>query len=256
MSANRIVSLCPSLTETLFALGAGDRVVGVTEWCTRPADGVESLPKIGGTKNPNLEAILRLAPDLVVVNEEENRLPDVEFLRERGVELLETFPRGAAGAAATVREMGRRLGCAARGEEIAREIERTRVEIAAANSGKPRVRLAILVWRAPYMGVNRDTYVHDLVATAGGENVFAGRAERYPRIEPEELRAAGISAALLTSEPYPFTAQHAAEVRALCGLSSGRAVLVDGELLTWYGPRTPEGLRYAARILDPLRPPS
>ncbi|HKB15780.1 MAG TPA: cobalamin-binding protein [Planctomycetota bacterium] len=249
----RIVSLCPSLTETLFAIGAGERVVGVTEYCTRPEAEVADLPKVGGTKTPDLERIFRLEPDLVVVNEEENRLPDVEVLRARGIPLLETFPKGALGAAATVRSMGRRIGGEARAEELALEIERARAEVASASAGKPRVRLACLVWRAPYMTVNRDTYVHDLLETAGAENLFAQEAERYSRISPERLRDVAPEAVLLTSEPYPFTALHAAEVRALCGLPSGRAVLVDGELLTWYGPRTPEGLRYAARVLDRLR---
>jgi ABC-type Fe3+-hydroxamate transport system substrate-binding protein len=241
------------LTETLFAIGAGDRVVGVTDWCTRPEEGVAALPKVGGTKTPDLGRILALRPDLVVVNEEENRLADVEILREHRVPLLETFPRSASGAAATVREMGRRLGCGERAEDLAREIERAREEVASACAGKARVRLACLVWRAPFMAVNRDTYIHDLLETAGGENLFASDPQRYPRIPPERLREAAPSAVLLTSEPYPFTALHAAEVRALCSLPSGRAVLVDGELLSWYGPRTPEGLRYAARVLDRLR---
>lgn len=251
----RIVSLCPSLTEALFALGAGDRVVGVTDWCVHPKGSVESLPKVGGTKTPDLEALFALKPDLLVVNEEENRIADVEAIRERGIATLETFPKGALDAAATMRAMGGAVGCGERGDALAREIEDARAEVLAACAGKARVPVLCLVWRSPYIAVNRDTYIHDLIETAGAENRTADREERYPRLRPEDVVGSGAAAILLTSEPYPFQPIHAAEVRSLTGLGPGRAPLVDGELLSWYGPRTPEGLRYAARLVDGLRSP-
>jgi ABC-type Fe3+-hydroxamate transport system substrate-binding protein len=248
----RIVSLCPSLTEALFALGAGGRVVGVTDWCVHPKERLEGLPRVGGTKTPDLEAIFALRPDLVVVNEEENRIADVEAIRERGIATLETFPRTALEAASTMRAMGRALGLEGRGEAIAREIESARAEVAAA-SGARRVPLLCLVWRSPYIAVNRDTYIHDLLDCAGARNCTADREERYPRLLGEEVVAARAEAILLTSEPYPFKPIHVAEVRALTGLESGNVVLADGELLSWYGPRTPEGLRYAGRLVRSLR---
>ena len=117
----RLVSLCPSLTELVFDLGRGPELVGVTEWCVHPADGVARIEKVGGTKDPRIARIVELAPDLVLMNEEENRREDAAALAAAGVRVSTTFPRDCAGTAEMVREIARALDRGARGEEIACE---------------------------------------------------------------------------------------------------------------------------------------
>lgn len=252
-SPQRIVCLCPSLTEALFDMGAGERVVGVTDWCIHPMEECEKRTRVGGTKTPDLEKLFSLEPDLVIVNEEENRLEDVEEIQARGIEILNTFPKTVADSAATMRTIGAKVGCMQAGEAIAREVEAEIEKTRATVTGRPSLRFVYLIWRRPYMTVNRDTFASDLLSLAGGVNVFADLEPRYPKISAEQLFSAKPDAIFLGSEPYMFTAPHAAEVCADAGLAPERVVLADGELLSWYGSRTPAGIRYAREIVAKLR---
>lgn len=251
----RIVSLCPSLTELVYDLGRGDALVGRTKFCHHPADRVAAVETLGGTKNPKVDRIVALAPDLVLLNEEENRREDAEALAAAGIPLHVSFPRDAAGTAAMVRDIGAALDARAPAEAIAADIEArsARVRAAAearAAAGAPPVRWAYLIWRRPWMAVNGDTFVHALLAQAGGANVFADRAARYPEITAAELAAADPDVVLLSSEPFPFADKHADELAAETGLPRARFRLADGELLSWHGSRTPAGVDYAAEIMD------
>lgn len=243
----RIVSLCPSLTELVFDLGRGDDLVGRTKFCVHPADRVEAVEKVGGTKNPKVDRIVELAPDLVLMNEEENRLEDAELLRAAGIACHTSMPRNALETAAMVRSIAAAIGAEGEGERIAREIEATRARVRA-GAGEP-VRYAYLIWRAPYMTVSDDTFVAGLLADAGGVNVFGDADARYPECSPDELRARAPDVVLLSSEPYPFGAKHVAELVELTGLPDDRMRLVDGELLSWHGSRTVRGVAYAADVL-------
>lgn len=250
----RIVSLCPSLTELVFDLGRGDALVGRTKFCVHPADRVASVEPVGGTKNPKVDRIVALAPDLVLLNEEENRREDADALAAAGIPLHVSFPRDAAGTAAMVRDIGAALDARDAAEAIAADIEtrsaRVRAAAAArAAAGVPPVRWAYLIWRRPWMAVNGDTFVHALLAQAGGVNVLADRPARYPEVTAAELAAAGPDVVLLSSEPFPFTAAHADELAAETGLPRERFRLADGELLSWHGSRTPAGVDYAAQLL-------
>lgn len=248
-----IVSLCPSLTELVFDLGAGSELVGVTEWCIHPAEGVARVEKVGGTKTPNVARIVALRPDLVLVNEEENRREDAEALRKAGIALHASLPRTARETAAMVRSIGAAIGRGAAAERLAHEIElrSARVE-AQARSARP-VRFAYLIWRKPWMSVNADTYASALFAEAGGVNVFGAEAARYPVIEPAALRERGAERVFLCTEPFPFTDKHADELAAETGLARELFVIADGELVSWHGSRTPRGIDYAAELLRAAR---
>jgi ABC-type Fe3+-hydroxamate transport system substrate-binding protein len=250
----RIVSLCPSLTELVFDLGRGDDLVGRTKFCVHPEGRVERVPSVGGTKDPKIERIVALAPDLVLLNEEENRREDADALRAAGLRLHTSMPRDAAETAAMVRSIAAALDRAADGERIAAEIERRAARVRAAARGLPPVRWAYLIWRRPYMTVGGDTFVHALLALAGGENVFAALPDRYPAVEPAALAAADPDVVLLSSEPFPFRQTHADELAALTGLPRARFRLADGELLSWHGSRTPAGIDYAESLLRAARP--
>lgn len=248
----RIVSLCPSLTELVFDLGRGADLVGVTKFCVHPADGVASIEKVGGTKSPKVERIVELAPDLVLLNEEENRLEDAEALRAAGLRCHVSLPRTAEETAGMVRSIGDALGRNAEAAAIAGEIESRTARVRAAARERPAVRFACLIWRRPWMAAAGDTFIDGLLSLAGGENVFAGRAERYPVVTEAELAGADPAAVLLPSEPFPFRDAHAEELARTTGLARDRFALVDGEMLSWHGSRTPRGIDYAESVLETL----
>ncbi|MER8097457.1 helical backbone metal receptor [Streptomyces goshikiensis] len=224
-SRKRVVSLVPSLTEAV-AVSAPGLLVGVTDWCTHPEPELAGVARIGGTKNPDVRAIAALRPDLVIANEEENRAPDLAQLRAAGVEVLVTEVRGLPQA---LRELDRvlvgALGLARPGWLADAESAWARVEPDAER------RAFVPIWRRPWMVLGRDTFAGDLLARLGVRNVYAGHAERYPKVAVAELTAAGCDLVVLPDEPYRFTAEDGPE--AFPGLP---AALVSGRHLTWYGP--------------------
>jgi ABC-type Fe3+-hydroxamate transport system substrate-binding protein len=242
----RIVSLCPSITESVFGLGRGDALVGRTKFCVEPAGRVESLERVGGTKTPNVDRIVALAPDLVLMNEEENRREDAEALAAAGVSVLSTFARDVDGAARALVEIGDAIDAGVEARRVAAEIDALAVEVARRAGSRPRTPFAYVVWRDPLMAVGPGTYVDALLSLAGGRNVVAS-SERYPKIDLEALRPA--THVLLASEPFPFAERHVEELVVKTGWPASRFRLVDGERLSWHGVRTLLGLPYAEEVL-------
>lgn len=249
----RIVSLCPSLTELVFDLGRGGDLVGITDYCVHPADGVARVEKVGGTKTPKVARIVELAPDVVLLNEEENRRADAEALVAAGVRCHVSFPRDCAETAAMVRSIAAEIERTREGEPIARDIEARARRVRESSRGLRAVSFAYLIWRKPWMSVNGDTFASCLLAQAGGTNAFGGRDDRYPEITAEELAHAAPELVLLSTEPFPFQAKHADELAELTGLARERFVIADGELLSWHGSRTPAGIDYAEQLLTAAR---
>jgi ABC-type Fe3+-hydroxamate transport system substrate-binding protein len=249
--ARRIVSLVPSLTEALLALGLGPRVVGVTDWCAHPAERLSGLPRVGGTKTPDLAAVRALEPDLVIANREENRRAHIERLRRTGLRVWVTYPRTVREGAALLRELAEELGAAR--EAFAEVVEPVEAAVAEAEReplSRP-VRFFCAVWRDPWMAVGADTYAHDLLRLCGGLNVFADRKERrYPVVTLAEVEAADPELILLPDEPYAFGEADARELGGLDVSAARRARIacIDGTLISWYGPR----IARAIRTLRPL----
>ncbi|MET9573853.1 helical backbone metal receptor [Streptomyces virginiae] len=233
----RVVSLVPSLTEAV-AVSAPGLLVGVTDWCTHPGD-LGAAERIGGTKNPDVRRIAELRPDLVIANEEENRAPDLAALRAAGLEVLVTEVRDLPQA---LRELDRVLVGAL---GLARPAWLADAEAAWARAERVGELTAFVpVWRRPWMVLGRDTFAGDLLGRLGVRNVYAGHAERYPRIAVEELAAAGCDLVVLPDEPYAFAAGDGPE--AFPGLP---AALVSGRHLTWYGPSLAEAPGVLAQAL-------
>ncbi|WP_171168008.1 helical backbone metal receptor [Streptomyces sp. I05A-00742] len=237
-TVRRVVSLVPSLTEAVAA-GAPDLLVGATDWCEHPP-GLDVV-RVGGTKNPDVARVVALAPDLVVANEEENRAPDLAALRAAGLEVLVTEVRTLEQA---FTELERVLvaGC---GLAPPGWLDEARDAWRDVGAGEPVLRAVVPVWRRPWMVLGRDTFAGDVLARLGVAHVYAGHAERYPRIPLEELRASGADLVVLPDEPYRFTRDDGPE--AFPGLP---AALVSGRHLTWYGPsltRAPQVLGRALR---------
>lgn len=250
---SRLISLCPSLTELVFDLGRGGDLVGRTKFCVHPEGKVERVESVGGTKNPKIERIVALAPDLVLLNEEENRREDAEALGAAGVRCLNSFPKNVAEAAMMVREIGAALDRSAEAERIAGDIEARAARVRAKAEKLPAVRYAYLIWRNPWMVAAGDTFVTAMLGLAGGENVFSRHPTRYPEVTLGELAAADPAAMLLSSEPFPFKQKHADELATLTGIPRDRMHLVDGQYLTWHGSRTPDGIDYVQRVIERIR---
>jgi ABC-type Fe3+-hydroxamate transport system substrate-binding protein len=245
----RIVSLVPSLTETLFAIGAGPRVVGVTRYCEEPAAGVARVPKVGGTKNPDLQAIAQLTPDVVVMNAEENRREDFEALAGAGWVVFVTEPKTILDGIRSIAQLAELTG-RPEGEALAAEQERRVRATLAQVEGRRPVRYFCPIWRKPWMSFNADTYAHDMLRAAGGANVCADESQRYPTVTLDAIASAAPAVVLLPDEPYRFTEKDRPALEPLAAtpaLRSDRVHFVDGKALSWYGPRIADGLeRFAA----------
>jgi ABC-type Fe3+-hydroxamate transport system substrate-binding protein len=249
----RIVSLVPSLTETLCALGLADALVGITVYCVEPREVVAGKTRIGGEKNPNLEKIRRLEPDLVIANIEENLREHVEALRAWSIPVWVTYPRTVADGIGLITELGAVTGTEARAAEIVGEIQPLYERVRSAASRRPPVPVFYPIWRAPYMTINRDTYIHDMLSVCGARNIFADRPERYPTVTLDEVAAARPAVILLPDEPFRFRRAHLADFAGYTevpAVSDGRIHLVDGKPFSWHGPRIAEALHTVPSLLE------
>ncbi len=248
----RVVSLIPSVTEICFALGAGDRIVGITRFCTEPPAGVAGKVRVGGEKNPDLDLIRSLQPDLVIANVEENRKADVEALAGSGIPVYIIFPRTVGEGAGLLRDLGGLLGEPTAGDALAARVEAALEEVAGLRAGRRPVRVFCPIWKNPWMACNRDTYVHDVLLTCGGENITAEKPERYPRVTLEEVAAAAPEVILLPDEPFRFGPKHTPLFQAfpaMPAVRAGRVYCIDGKWISWYGPRMAEALPALTRVI-------
>jgi ABC-type Fe3+-hydroxamate transport system substrate-binding protein len=276
----RVVSLVPSVTESLFDLNLGNRLVAITDYCIYPAEGVAKLPRIGGTKNPDVKRIIELAPDLVIANQEENREQDVEALRAAGIPVWVTFPKTVLDAINLLWNIMHVFDEPAMVPRV-RLIEQTYDWVARIGETREQpCRVFAPIWFEPLMTFNADTYAHDLLRVCGGTNVFAerqrayplradlgeaepypaddpraqGRDTRYPRVTLKEVEAAQPDMILLPSEPFPFTEDHIPYFMALDTPARNRKdgiILVDGSLLTWHGTRLAHAMNTLPALLCP-----
>jgi len=270
----RVVSLVPSLTESLFDLGLGEMVVGVTDYCVHPAEALANLPRIGGPKNPDVQKIINLKPDLVLANREENTRLSLSALVDAGVKVWVSFPRSVKQALEVLwgladlfhsREAVMRLRTLETAVDWARH----------AYQERQKKRYFCPVWQDVsgndtrwWMTFNHDTYAHDILAMVGGANIFAdrdrrypleadlglsdpqdikGRDSRYPRVTQEEIISGNPEVILLPDEPYEFDHPHREEMLNLFAdtkaVKDGLVYTVDGSLLTWHGTRLGRSLR-------------
>ena len=251
--AQRLVSLCPSMTETLFDIGAGSQVVGATRFCVRPEQ-MDGVVRIGGTKDPRIERIRDLRPTLVLANREENRLEDVEALRSAGVEVHDSMPRRVDEVPALIRDVGQRVGRGREAAAVADRLDEGIREARARRRAMDPVSFLVLVWRRPWIAATADTFLSNLLVEAGGSNVLVGGGGRYPEVTPEEVATLRPERVLLPSEPFPFAHQHVGELARATRMDPRRFLPCDGQLLTWHGSRTVIGLRAAARWMDRSSP--
>lgn len=240
----RIVSLVPSLTELLCDLGLENRLYGVTKFCIHPEEVVSQKTKVGGTKTFHIEAIKVLNPDLIIANKEENDEELILKLKQHypvwisDIETLDDCLK-------TIREIGDITGTRQHADRISEKIRQGFSEIPV----PPRkLRAAYLIWRRPYMSINRRTFIHDMMERCGLENVFAGEESRYPEITAEQLKKANPEVIFLSTEPYPFSEKHFEEIEQL--LPDCSVVLADGEMFSWYGSHMMFAPAYFNKLMD------
>lgn len=239
----RIVSLVPSITELLCDLGLAGQLVGRTGFCIHPRAVVEAIPKIGGTKDVNIEKIRRLAPTHLVVNIDENEKPTVEKLAEFVPNIVVTHPLAPRDNLALARLMGGIFGKEAQAQAWCAAFE---AEYAALRALPPAPRRTVLycIWQDPWMSVSQGTYIAAMLAELGWTVPGLGEA-RYPRFEWSEALVGQLDAVLLSTEPYRFTEAHADALEKQLGIP---VFLVDGEMMSWYGSRALAGLRYLREV--------
>lgn len=276
----RVVSLVPSMTGSLYDLGGGEALVGITDYCVPPPE-AGPVVRVGGTKSPRVEDILKLEPELVLANQEENTAATVEALEAAGVKVWVTFPRSVENSLSVLWTLVR-LFQLHTGAPKVKTIEVTLEWTARASETRPPVRVFCPIWKGEkqdgdlwWMTFNAETYGHDVLRICGGENVFGSRPRRYPldadlgerpaedagsrdlrypRVPASEIREADPEVILLPSEPFAFNEKDREQVRQT--LSSTQAVLhdrvhlIDGSLVTWHGTRLARALVELPPLLE------
>lgn len=229
----RIVSLVPSQTELLHALGLETETVGITKFCLHPNVWFQSKKRVGGTKTVNLQKVVDLSPDLIIGNKEENDKSQLEALAAQfPVWISDIY--NLNDALDMIRRVGGLTDKAAAATTLATAIRQGFEDYQQQNLPVLRQRVAYLIWRKPYMVAASDTYIDAMLQLAGFDNVFAALT-RYPVVDTSDLEASAPEIILLSSEPYPFAEKHFAPLRETC--PQAQIQLVEGEMFSWYGSR-------------------
>ena len=244
----RIVCLVPSITELLCTLGLAGRLVGRTGFCIHPADTLAAIPKVGGTKDVNLEKIRQLQPTHVIVNIDENTKPTADALAAFVPHLVVTHPRAPRDNLALARLMGAIFGKEAAAEHWCRQFDDAYAAVQALPRGASRTVL-YCIWRDPWMTISSDTYIARMLAELGWDVPAYADPARYPVFTWDDAQLEHIDAVLLSTEPYRFIASHVTELAAQIGKP---VLLVDGEMLSWYGSRSVAGLAYLGILREQL----
>jgi ABC-type Fe3+-hydroxamate transport system substrate-binding protein len=239
----RIICLVPSITELLYDLGLGDRVIGITKFCTHPKEWHSTKTKIGGTKTLNIKKIKELRPDLIIANKEENVKEQIEELTNQFRVYISDISN-LQQALEMMMHIGQLTDTVSNTIKIINPIERQFNKLAKeAKKSKPK--LAYLIWREPYMTIGKDTFIQDMLTRMGVQNVFA-KEKRYPVITIEMLKKKNSAYLFLSSEPYPFKQKHITELEEQ--LPKTKIILVDGALFSWYGSRLLKAVPYFRKL--------
>ena len=250
----RLVSLSPSLTEIVYALGREDWLVGVTDFCDYPP-AARGKPRVGGTITPNLERVLQVRPSLVLATAEGNPRDLVGQLTRVGIPIFALKPEGYAGILDSIRLLGRLLQAEAPAAALVRAMDEQADRIHRAVAGRPRPRVLYLVWSDPAIAAGPASFIHDLIRIAGGENVVREPTVPYPRVSLEEVVARAPEVILVASHldamDRPATITLGGLWREIPAVRSNRVVPVPGDTIHRFGPRVVEGLGHIARAIHP-----
>jgi ABC-type Fe3+-hydroxamate transport system substrate-binding protein len=227
----RIVSLVPSQTELLAALGLEEEVVGVTKFCIYPKPWAKSKTKIGGTKDAKIDRILALKPDLIIANKEENERGTLELLQQFCPVWISDV-RSVDAALDLIQQLGQLTNRTAAANSLHAAIQASFLTMKPLLAGK---RVLYAIWRDPWMFAGTDTFIGDVLQRLGAVNALDETKTRYPALSVEAIIALKPDMMLLSSEPFPFKKKHVEELQQL-GIQTD-AKIVDGTFFSWYGSR-------------------
>ena len=241
----RIVSLVPSITELLIDLGLGAQLVGRTHYCIHPAEAVQRIPSLGGTKKISIPKLRLLHATHAILNVDENTVEMAAAVRAEVPHLIVTHPLGPDDNPPLYRLMGALFGREREAAALASAYEAARDRLVEAAAGLPARRVLYLIWREPWMTVSRDTYISRLLALANWSTLGHDPAQRYPEIDLSDALLRETDLVLFSTEPYAFTKADVAAFRA-AHPAGPPAALIDGEYASWYGSRAVKAMDYLA----------
>ncbi|HTE25791.1 ABC transporter substrate-binding protein [Flavitalea sp.] len=249
----KIISLVPSQTELLFDLGLDESVIGITKFCIHPDHWFRTKHRVGGTKNPNLQLIYQLQPDLIIGNKEENRKEDIDILAENFPVWLSDI-NNLDDALQMIDVISRITATTDKGQLIIINIRDSFGKQSQSSeqhrSSNQKFKVCYLIWQDPYIAVGNNTFIHSMMQECGFENVFAHES-RYPTTTAEAITAKNCDFIFLSTEPYPFTEKHVKEIKSL--FPGSIVMLVDGELFSWYGSRLTRSAPYFQTLINKLQ---
>ena len=246
----RVVSLVPSLTETMFGLGAQERLVGRTTYCIEPKGRLSGILSCGGTKNPELDTIRSLSPDLVLACVEENKPEHLAELEEDGIPVFAVMPRTLDDVSTLLRQYGALLDAQIVAGRTMADLTAARLAAGEFRQSLPRpLRATTLIWKKPWMAAGSGNHIDAIMQEIGLVNVMGDR-EGYFEVDLDDLASRRLDLVLLPDEPFPFT-HHASWSMAAAEVvpARGQALVLDGKLLSWYGTRTARSLRALVKLL-------
>ena len=242
---SRIISLVPSITELLFFLSLDEQTIGVTKFCIHPQNWHQIKTKVGGTKNLNINVIRGLGPDLILANKEENTKEQIELLANEFPVYLSDVYNFEDGL-----KMISDISCLTHSEKKGNELIKTIREKKEKIISKPKIKVAYLIWKEPFLVAAGNTFTNSMLNVAVLENVFS-HLSRYPEVSEIDINNSGAEIILLSTEPYPFTQKHIEEFANL--FPQKKLIIADGEMFSWYGNRMLYALDYFEEFYEKLR---
>jgi ABC-type Fe3+-hydroxamate transport system substrate-binding protein len=242
---SNIISLVPSQTELLYYLGLDKEVTGITKFCVHPAEWRKTKMITGGTKNINPGIIKKLCPHLIIANKEENERDQIEELAKE-YNIWVTDVVNLQDALQMIKDIGKLTGTNTKANELIIKISMAFEKL---NIAAKKIRTCYLIWQKPYMAVGGDTFINDMLAKCGFENIYSNKT-RYPVVKIEELKTADCELLILSSEPYPFKQKHINELQHQ--LPHTKIILAEGEMFSWYGSRLLKTAEYFTKLIETI----
>ncbi|TVQ42811.1 MAG: cobalamin-binding protein [Saprospirales bacterium] len=248
-SPKKIICLVPSISELLWDLGLEEELIGITKFCIHPKEMFKTKTRVGGTKNIHFDRIEKLKPDLIIGNKEENTKEMIEEL-EKTYPVWMTDVNTFEESISMIEQIGKICNRNENAQEISSRLKSLKNSFEQTLSvSKPSSKVLYLIWKKPWMAVGKNTFIDEMLKLAGFENALEN-VDRYPELTEEDFKNLDVDYVFLSSEPYPFKEKHLEEVEALT--YSSKAILVDGELFSWYGSRLLKSFPYFNNLRQQL----
>ncbi len=243
----RIISLVPSITETLFDLGLEKKIVGITDYCIHPKEKVKEVTKIGGTKNPNIELITDLKPDLIIADKNENTQSQVEKLMKISPVFVMDV-NNYEEALSMILLLGTISDRKQEADEMVTAIQNSFQDLQSLDHSKT---VFFPIWKGPCMTINKDTYIHSMIHKIGLINAFADSDTHYPQVSDQELNDLQPDFVFLPSEPCSYTPEDVVYCKSL--FPNAKVIELDGQMFAWYGSRLLKASFYLQKLVTELK---